>query len=184
MTRTNIIYIAILVAIIAVVALITFLIGGFSSGNQTAKTVAERLQPDGSLPYTDMDGNPVDLTNYEGKTLIVNSWATWCPFCVSELPDLNKVAEKYKNEDVIVIAINRKEPPKTARAFVKHVGNPENVIFLLDQRDQFYKSIGGFSMPETIFYEANGDVSFHKRGSMTFKEMQQRIDKVLDGDEV
>lgn len=130
-------------------------------------------------PYTDLDGDPVSFDTYAGEVLVVNSWATWCPFCVEELPDLGELATEYADQGVRVIAINRKESPDTARAFVDHVGNPADIVFWLDSDDRFYESVGGFSMPETVFYDREGNVAVHKRGSMGIEEMRQHVETAL-----
>lgn len=55
--------------------------------SEAAKTLLN--DTDGKrVSYTDLDGNPVDLAEFSGKIRVVNSWATWCPFCKDELKDL------------------------------------------------------------------------------------------------
>lgn len=130
-------------------------------------------------PFTDLAGNPVALSDYSGRVRVVNSWASWCPFCVNELPDFNELAREYSDEEVVVLAINRNESAVTARAFIDSVGGLDDVIFIQDPDDVFYRRIGGFSMPETVFYDAAGNISFHKRGFMTLAEMQTHTEDAL-----
>jgi len=129
-----------------------------------------------SLP--DYNGTKVSLDDFDGKVRVVNSWATWCPFCVTELPHFVELQEEFDNE-IVVIAINRRESLTTARDFTDSLEISEDLIFLLDSNDSFYQSIGGFSMPETLFINADGEITFHKHGFMTLNEMQQHIKDIL-----
>lgn len=139
---------------------------------------------DDQIRFTDLDGNPISLSDYDGTVRVVNSWASWCPFCVNELPDFAELAREYSDDDVVVIAINRKESAMTARAFIDSVGGLEDIIFVQDLADVFYKRIGGFSMPETVFYDADGDIVFHKRGFMTLEEMRMHTEDARTGVEI
>lgn len=133
--------------------------------------------------YTDLNGNPIDLSQYEGKVRVVNSWASWCPFCVNELPDLEKLAAEYGGDEVVVLAINRKENPVIAKKFLNKVGQFNNLIFVMDSTDNYYKTTGGFSMPETIFYDREGNIAVHKRGFMKLEEMKVHVETAISADQ-
>ncbi len=129
--------------------------------------------------YTDLDGNPVDMSAYAGKVRVVNSWATWCPFCTKELADFEKLAETG-GEEVVVIAINRGESAAKIKAYLSRLGQFDDLIFIKDESDHFYKTIGGFAMPETIFYDKAGQVYLHKRGFMELSEMQKHLEATIN----
>jgi thiol-disulfide isomerase/thioredoxin len=137
-----------------------------------------------NTPYTDMNGNPIDVTTrYEGDILIVNSWASWCPYCVEELPHLGQLAVEYADRGVAILAINRAEPRGTAQAYVEYVGNPADIVFLLDERDVFYDTIKGYAMPETVVYDRSGNMIAHKRGAMSYEQMQALVEEALSNEE-
>lgn len=136
-----------------------------------------------SASYTNLDGEPIDLTDYRGRVLVVNSWASWCPFCVNELPDLATVAAEYEDRNVTVLAINRSESPLQVHAYLNTIGDLDGVIVVLDEADAYYSFIGGFAMPETVFYDSDGNVVKHKRGYMAIDEMRRLIDETLAADE-
>jgi len=185
MSRSNLSVIAVLILIIAGVGFYAYLSsgGGSSQHSSATTTVSNTLQPTGSQPYTTVDGQPVDLADYAGDVLVVNSWASWCPFCVEELPAFAQLAREYEDAGVEVIAINRAESPKKAEAFIESEGLGDEIIFLLDENDPFYSSIGGFSMPETVFYHHDGSIAVHKRGVMELPEMRQHVETALSGSE-
>lgn len=130
------------------------------------------------ITLTDYDGNTKFLGDYSGKMLVVNSWAVWCPFCVKELPDFAALQKAFPDE-IMVIAINRAESLEKVRRFTDELGISEDMVFLMDRKDDFYKTIGGFSMPETVFIDRDGAIVFHKRGPMTLEEMKNQVEKLL-----
>lgn len=124
------------------------------------------------------DGKTVTSDDFKGAPLVINAWAAWCPFCVKELPDLAAAQEEF-GDAVRIIAIDRAESRATAKAYTDGLGVTDALIFLLDPSDSFYRSIGGFSMPETIFIDAEGYIQFHKRGPMELPEIRQRIQSLI-----
>jgi thiol-disulfide isomerase/thioredoxin len=71
----------------------------------SAAAAAESV--DFTLP--DLEGKPVSLSEFRGKWVIVNYWATWCPPCLEEIPDLVEFHDKHKDVDAVVIGINYEE---------------------------------------------------------------------------
>lgn len=140
-------------------------------------TPATRQAPNFALP--DYAGNTVTRAQFRGRPVVVNSWAAWCPFCREELADFAAVQREF-GDGVVVIAIDRAESLDTAKRYTDELGVSGKIIFLLDPSDSFYQSIGGFSMPETIFVDAAGQIVFHKRGPMDAREIRQRVEKILN----
>lgn len=134
---------------------------------------------EGVEPYTDMSGEMVSLSTEVGKVLVVNSWASWSPDSSKELPALAQLANKYQNQQVSVLAINRAEPRTTAERFLATVGASDGVRLILDPDDHFYKSIAGYAMPETIFYDKKGNVVHQQHGVMTPEEMEYYLLQAL-----
>jgi thiol-disulfide isomerase/thioredoxin len=62
--------------------------------------------PEDDIKFIDMDGKTTLLSDYKGKWVIVNLWATWCPPCLVEIPDLVLFHEAHKDKDAIVIGVN------------------------------------------------------------------------------
>ncbi len=59
-----------------------------------------------AFTYTDMAGNPINLSDYRGKWVVVNYWATWCPPCLEEIPELINFHDRHKDSDAVVVGIN------------------------------------------------------------------------------
>lgn len=151
-----------------------------SAARESSTDAATSLMTkDGQSDYTDIDGNPISLDDYLGQVLVVNSWASWCPFCAQELPNLARLGNEYADQEVQVLAINRAEPKSTAAAFLRSLEITDGVQLILDPDDRFYSSIAGFTMPETIFYDQAGNLILHKRGQMSYPQMQQQLETIL-----
>ncbi|MBI2889061.1 MAG: TlpA family protein disulfide reductase [Candidatus Liptonbacteria bacterium] len=132
----------------------------------------------GALRFADYEGSFVSLADFSGKALVVNSWAVWCPFCKKELEDFARLQETF-GERVAVVAVDRAEPLAKSKEFTDSISVTGRMTFLIDPSDSFYKAIGGFSMPETLFIDRDGRIAFHKRGPLTFEDMQRQVEALL-----
>ncbi|NCN11812.1 TlpA family protein disulfide reductase [Candidatus Kaiserbacteria bacterium] len=139
-----------------------------------ALTVAE-----GERSFTDLSGNQLSLTSHAGKVLIVNSWASWSPDSTRELKTLALLAQKYANKGVFVIAINRAEPGIVAKRFLDTIGIAEDVQLVLDPSDHYYRSIGGYTMPETVFYGVSGEITHQQHGALSLEQMVAYTESAL-----
>lgn len=171
-------------AIITVLVLITLSLGGVyllqSSGGSDADSAASSdFDRFADVTVTDYEGDKVKLEKFRGQPLVINSWATWCAFCLAELPDFGRLQTAYGDE-VKVLAINRGENPEGVKSYTDEVGVTDELLFLLDDKDSFYQSIGGFAMPETVFIDASGEIVVHKRGPMELGEMQEHTEKIVN----
>lgn len=126
----------------------------------------------------DYSGNTVNSSQLQGTPLVINAWASWCPFCRQELPAFAAVQKEF-GDKVRIIAIDRGEPLDVAKKYSDAQGTTGQLVFLLDPDDSFYRSIGGFSMPETIFVDKAGAIAIHKRGPMDIQEMREKINKLI-----
>ncbi len=164
--------------------IVAIIIAGAFSGIFLARIwnqpLSVSLQPRLSydLAFKNYDGETVTFSDFRGTPLVINSWAAWCPFCVKELPDFAKIQEEF-DKKIVVIAIDRAEPLETAKKFSDEVGVTGRLVLLLDPGDSFYRAIGGFTMPETIFVNADGVIIDHKRGPIDADEMRGRIKRAF-----
>jgi thiol-disulfide isomerase/thioredoxin len=180
---------------IAVVLAIVFIVGSGNtpSGQTEPSAIAPSVPADGSaapevakgslgnipdLAFEDYSGKIVRLADFAGTPLVLNAWAAWCPFCREELPDF-AAAQKEFGDKVVIVAINRQESVKTAKSYTDAQGTSDGLVFLMDPKDSFYRAIGGFSMPETLFINAAGETVYHKRGPMRLEEIREKINDIL-----
>lgn len=155
--------------------------GSENSGEENTNKAEQKDAFSGGALFEleDYEGNLIRSHDFEQEVLVVNAWASWCPFCVNELPDFAELAETFP-DDVAVIAINRAEPLRTAKNYSDNLNLGDSITFLVDPEDAFYRSIGGFSMPETLFLDKNGEIVLHKRGPLSFDEMKTIIEPLIE----
>lgn len=146
-----------------------------ASDSPSSQTGLERAP---SFALRDYDGKTARLEDFAGKPLVINSWAAWCPFCRKELVDF-AAAQREFGDKVIIIAVDRSETRGIAKKYTDELGVTSGMVFLLDPSDSFYQSIGGFSMPETIFVDKDGRIVDHKRGPMDVQEMRKKIKQLI-----
>jgi len=144
---------------------------------------ASELKDLGKAPdfeLTTHEGETVTLADSESKIKVINSWATWCPFCKDELPDFARLQAQYP-EHIAVIAINRGESREKSAGYVSSLPEKsQKITYALDPQDSFYQRIGGFTMPETLFVDEENVIRIHKRGPMEFEEMKEKTEKLLN----
>lgn len=133
--------------------------------------------PEG-FAYTDLDGTPVDIKNFKAKPLIINSWATWSPFSLTELIQLKHIQDTY-GDRVSILAINRMENSGVIKSYLSTNNITDSVKIIIDPTDNFYKAIGGYAMPETVFYNADGKLVHQARGVLTADALQQITESII-----
>lgn len=150
----------------------------------TATTSASARNGQDPVPAFELrnyDGETVRLADLSAPVLVINLWASWCPFCTDELPAFAKLQNRFP-ERVEVIAINRGESIETAKGFTDKRGISDELTYLMDPDDSYYRKIGGISMPETLFVGPARTVRIHKRGPMELQEMKDKVERILDNE--
>ncbi len=130
------------------------------------------------LVLHDYNGNEVHLYSFRRDVLVAYAWASWCAYCGDEMKRLAALKEKY-NGKITIVAINRAEPKADAKAFTDKLGVDKNMTLLLDPDDSFFKSIGGYAMPETVFIDPGGNIVYHQRGPLDEAAMEARIKELV-----
>ncbi len=126
----------------------------------------------------DLDGNIVRLVDLKGKNVLLNFWATWCPFCVDEMPDLQLLHEKYMDDDFIVLAINVQETAEKARSYLEETGI--DLPVLLDKDSRIAALYGANSIPLTIGINKDGVAVTGYRGKMTIDQMETMYNVLVE----
>ncbi len=125
-----------------------------------------------------LGGEPVQLSKLRGKTVFVNFWATWCAPCKEEMPAIQRIYQKYKNSDVVVLAVNIKDSNDSAKSYFKDLNLTMPV--LLDRTGAVpgdgYRVTG---YPESYFVDKNGKIGEFKVGALDFEGMEQKLQTAL-----
>lgn len=111
--------------------------------------------PAPDLKVVDLDGNPVSLAKTQHKVVIVNTWATWCPGCEAEMPELQAFFETYQ-ADLLVIGVNAEENAGQVTPFLEKM----NVTFpiWIDAEKSVYRAFGSTHLPSSFAIDRLGTV--------------------------
>ena len=124
----------------------------------------------------DYDGRAVRLSDYRGKTVLLNFWATWCTTCAEEMPYMQRLASEHP-DDFVVLAVNQAEGASTARDWSDDRALTA-LVFALDGDESVskaYKLPPG--LPHSFFIDKDGYVRAVIQGGMTYDDMRQRLEK-------
>lgn len=128
----------------------------------------------------DKEGNPVSLSDFEGKPVIINFWATWCGYCVGGMPNYQKLFEKY-GDDVVLMMINvtdgQSETKEDAMAFIEEKGYTFTVYYDTDLSATH--TYGAYSLPATGFVTKSGVYAGGQIGSMPEETLYYYVDTLL-----
>ncbi|MFC2030039.1 TlpA disulfide reductase family protein [Chloroflexota bacterium] len=94
----------------------------YAEGEMTAAAVPQTgfTAPDFALDT--LDGGTVTLSELRGQVVVINLWATWCPPCRAEMPAIERVWNEYRDDGLVVLAVNQREAPSRVGAFVEELG--------------------------------------------------------------
>jgi len=129
----------------------------------------------GDFTLMDLDGNEISLSDFNGKVLILNFWATWCPPCREEIPDFVEVYNEYESKDVQFIGVSN-EDISTLRSFVEDYNI--NYPILIDNANVASKW-GINAIPTTFMLDRDGKVIFKNIGMMTREQLENNIEDAL-----
>ncbi|HEY4079194.1 MAG TPA: TlpA disulfide reductase family protein [Burkholderiaceae bacterium] len=110
-----------------------------------------------------LDGEVVKLSAYSGKVIVLSFWATWCPYCIKELPILNNIQTKIGKDQLAVIAVNVEER-KVFKAAQRALGGVLNVNFAYDPEETGRNNYGVDSYPHMAIIGADGRILRVYRG--------------------
>jgi peroxiredoxin len=134
-------------------------------------------QPLSNFRLTDINGQSVQLTNYAGKVVLVNAWATWCPPCKAEMPDLNAYYQTHQEEGFVLLAVNAGDTLSQASAFANQAGLAFPV--LLDDDLYVLNGLGIHSFPTSIIIGRDGVVKGIHQGMFSPESLEAEITPLL-----
>jgi cytochrome c biogenesis protein CcmG, thiol:disulfide interchange protein DsbE len=122
---------------------------------------------------TDLQGNKVQLSDYQGQVVLVNAWATWCPPCRAEMPDLNAYYQAHQKDGFALLAVNAGDPLSSAASFAK--SNDLAFPVLLDPDLHLLDGLGIHSFPTSIIVGRDGRVKTIHVGMFTPQALETEV---------
>ena len=123
---------------------------------------------------TDLEGKTQSLSQYRGKIVLLNFWATWCKPCTTEMPAMQASFDKLRDKDFVVLAVNELEDDAKVREHIKQYGHTFPV--LMDRDNKVANQFGVFGLPVSVFIDQEGRVQEYIKGGLL---TEQKIDETV-----
>ncbi|WP_314407183.1 TlpA disulfide reductase family protein [uncultured Gemella sp.] len=161
------------------------------TNKQTSTTSSSETKPTQAFDFTamDKDGKTVKLSNFKGKKVYINMWASWCGPCMREIPELEKVYQKYKNnKDYVFLSMtspndaefkNQSPQDKSKDVILKkakELGATYPVLF--DVNDRFIINYAIRSFPTHILINSDGTFETRIAGSVNEETLTKELEKL------
>ena len=135
-----------------------------------------KLAPDFTL--TNLEGEEVSLSDYKGKIVLINFWATWCVYCDKEMPDIQALSDN--NDDLIVLAVDVMEEKSLVEEYIKDGGYDFEVV--LDEDGKIAQQYLVSAFPTSYFVDEEGILLGGVPGMMTGPQMNDILDSIRKGE--
>lgn len=130
-----------------------------------------RFAPDFTL--TDLDGNQVTLSEQRGKKVVLNFWATWCPPCRAEMPDLERLARDHQST-LTVLLVDLEEGEAQIRPFLDDIG--VTLVPLLDVDAEVATMYRVAALPTSLIIDEEGVIQEVQAGAVTYEWFVERLE--------
>jgi thiol-disulfide isomerase/thioredoxin len=124
-----------------------------------------------------IDGRTDSLARHRGSVVLMNLWATWCPPCQAEIPDLERFSREYRSRGVVVLGIDQGESAQAASAYARKRGVTYPI--LLDEHQQYGRSYAAIGLPTTVVIDRTGHVVHGIDGALSLAQMREAVASAL-----
>ena len=148
-------------------------VNGWSMGSRVpvVGTPAEDFQ------LVDLKGKTQSLSDYRGKVVLLNFWATWCKPCTTEMPAMQATYDKLADKGFVVLAINELEDDAKVRDHIRQYGHTFPV--LMDRDNKVANQFGVYGLPVSFFIDQRGVVrEFIKGGLLTEQKILAAVTRI------
>ncbi|MGH7215884.1 MAG: peroxiredoxin family protein [Nitrospiraceae bacterium] len=168
--RSNTVFMVIAL-LVALAGLPAFDVWSMGSRVPTVGMQAEDFQ------LADLDGKTQSLSQYRGKIVLVNFWATWCKPCTTEMPAMQTMYDKLRDKGFVVLAVNELEDDAKVREHIKQYGHTFPV--LMDRDNKVANQFGVFGLPVSVFVDQEGRVQeYIKGGLLTEQKIEETVARI------
>jgi peroxiredoxin len=144
--------------------------------DRAAWSMSERVPATGmpatDFTLTDLDGRTQSLSQYRGKVVLLNFWATWCKPCTTEMPAMQACYDKLRDKGFVVLAVNELEDDEKVREHIRAYKHTFPV--LMDRENRVANLYGVYGLPVSVFIDEAGIVQAYVKGGLLTEQ------KILD----
>ncbi|MDO8282937.1 MAG: TlpA disulfide reductase family protein [Thermodesulfovibrionia bacterium] len=102
----------------------------------------------------DLKGNDVTLSSFKGKPVLLNIWATWCPYCRKERAELNELYKEYNGKGLVIISVANDRSIEKVKQYIKN--NPASYMVLSDEDSIVTDAYSVYGLPTNFLIDRNG----------------------------
>lgn len=147
------------------------LLGDTSAGSAPSLAAEESGEQAPDIELADLEGSPVSLSDYQGRVVVLNFWATWCGPCVREMPMFQEFQDRYPN--FVMLGVNEEESPDMVRDFFSQMGLSYTI--LLDQKAEMARELRVNYLPTTFLIDEKGEIRFRHYGILTEDQLSHYL---------
>jgi peroxiredoxin len=145
-----------------------------NNSDQTVKVAPNNIKTKAiDFKLKDLNGQELSLSDLKGKKVFLNFWATWCPPCKAEMPEIEKLYQETKDTDLVIVAVEIGEPLDTVKPFIEN--NKYNFKVLLDPDQSVATKYNITSIPTSYFIDTEGNIVSKHVGGMNIDQMKAYI---------
>jgi thiol-disulfide isomerase/thioredoxin len=145
-----------------------------SANNKNKPEVKTKIESEfDKIKLTELDGKAIDLHQYEGKTIFINFWATWCGPCIQEMPSIQKAKTSVKDEDIVFLFASNEEV-EAIEAFKKKQSYDFHYV-----RVENLEQLNIMALPTTYIFNPNKQLVFSEMGYRKW-DSKKNIDLIIN----
>jgi cytochrome c biogenesis protein CcmG/thiol:disulfide interchange protein DsbE len=163
----------------------TVLIYYISDAQQKALDVSEIILPPADVSYAaphlslaGLDGKSVSLEDYRGKVVLLNNWATWCPPCKDEMPELEDYYSAHIGENFVIVAVESGEPASTVADYVRNM--ELSFPIWLDPKGLALEAFKNWDLPSSYVIDGDGIVKMSWTGPVNRVTLEKYVTPLLE----
>lgn len=160
-----------------------------SSDSSSQKTEEKKVVQAYDFTAMDKDGKEVKLSDFKGKKVYINVWASWCGPCIREIPELEKAYQKLKTrEDIVFLSMTspndevfkNQNPADKSKQVILDKANELGMTYpvLFDVNDRFMINYSIRSFPTHVFVNSDGTIENRVIGSLTEETLNKELEKL------
>jgi len=159
-------------------ALVVLLCGLVTAANSAERVMLKIGDPPPRFTLPDLEKRNVTVPDdLRGKAVVIHFWADWCPYCLEEMPILDKLYQQYRKQGLMVYAVNVGQGLDAVRAYVSRVKITYPV--LLDTDGKTAKSYGVLGLPRTFFIDRKGNIKYKLLGEASGETLRKLVVNTL-----